>query len=166
MKSFSTLLTLLLLSYGTADAVTAGKAADTSPDVEGVQPLEIVRSEVGRFDVSESGEVVFVPTTTIPLKAGQSYGWVMLLRTSKGKVTWREEFTLPEAPETWDEAEPDSVRSISDDRRVAVTMQEVAPDEGVIFHSWTVAPGDPSGRYVIRVIVDGALEQVFEFEVE
>jgi len=167
MKSFSTLLALLLLSLGSAHAVTTGKAATSLLDGEVVRPVEIVRSEFGRFDVSESGEPVFVPTTTIPLKVGQGYGWVMLLNTSKAKVMWREEFTLPEAPEAWDdEVEPNSVRSISEDRRVAVTVQEVEPSEGVILHSWAVAPGDPTGRYVIRVIVDGSIEQVFEFDVE
>src|SRR5262245_19526442 len=166
MKPLSTLLALLL-SCGTAHAVTTGKPDTSSPDVEIARPIEIVRSEFGRFDISQSGEPVFVPATTIPLKAGQGYGWVMLLNTRKAKVKWREEFTLPEAPEAWDgEVEPNSVRSISEDRRVAVTVQEVEPSEGVILHSWAVAPGDPTGRYVIRVIVDGSIEEVFEFDVE
>ena len=57
-------------------------------------------------------------------------------------------------------------QSISEDRRVSITEREVEPDGGVIFNMWVIAPGDPAGRYVIRVIIDGAVERVFEFDVE
>jgi hypothetical protein len=46
-----------------------------------------------------------------------------------------------------------------------VTEREVAPDQGLIFNTWSVAAGDPAGKYVIRVFVEGALAKTFEFEV-
>jgi hypothetical protein len=67
---------------------------------------------------------------------------------------------------TWGDAEHLGARSVSNDGRTSVTEREVSPERGVIFNSWTVASGDPKGRYVIRGFVEGSLTKTFEFEVK
>jgi hypothetical protein len=41
----------------------------------------------------------------------------------------------------------------------------VKPQGSIIYNVWTVAPGEPKGRYVIRVTVEGSAERTFEFDV-
>jgi hypothetical protein len=36
----------------------------------------------------------------------------------------------------------------------------------VIFNFWSIAPGDPKGRYTLRVMLEGMLVSSFEFDVE
>lgn len=127
---------------------------------------EVIRAEFGVFNQGNSGKPVFVPATVVPLTPNQGYGWVMFLRTAKKRIKWREEFILPAKPNTWGDPEPLGTRSVSTDGRISVTEREVLPDQGVIFNTWAVAPGDPKGRYVIRVFVEGSLAKIFEFDVK
>ena len=127
---------------------------------------EVVRADFGLFNPPESGRPLFVPAKVVPLTPNQGYGWIMLLRTDKPKIKWREEFALPVKPDTWGDPEPLGSRSVSTDGRVSITEREVSPDRGIILNSWAVAPGDPKGRYVIRVFVEGSLARVFEFDVQ
>ena len=36
----------------------------------------------------------------------------------------------------------------------------------MIFNFWQVSPGDPKGRYTMRVMLEGMLVSSFEFDVE
>jgi hypothetical protein len=126
----------------------------------------IVRAEFGLFNFLEFGEQIFVPGRIVPYSENQSYGWIILLETKKSKIRWREEFTLPTAPVTWSSTEWQGSQFISEDKRMSIIEREVEPDQGLISHSWAIAPGDPKGRYTIRVIVENRVEQVFEFEVK
>jgi len=128
--------------------------------------LEIVRSEFGLFGKSESGRLVFQSSNTIPLKEGQGYGWFIELRTTKPSIKWREEFILPAAPETLGVAGSTARHSISVDRKTITTEREVTPQSGLISNVWTVAAGDPKGRHLIRVYVEGRLARSFEFQTE
>jgi hypothetical protein len=94
----------------------------------------------------------------------QPYGWVVALKTTQSKIKWREEFILPSAPATWDNQ--GGTHTVSPDRTVSVTEREVEPTRGIIFNSWSVAEGDPKGRYVIRLTIENATPIVFEFNVE
>jgi hypothetical protein len=160
MKPFLGLLALILLSNGVALAATTEKGLPASSEVE------IIRAEFGLFNPPGSGKPPFVSARTVPHRENQGYGWVILLKTNKARIKWREEFTLPSPPTTWGEAELENSQSISEDRRVSVVEREVEPDEGFIFNAWDVAPGDPAGRYIIRVIIENTLERVFEFDVQ
>jgi hypothetical protein len=122
--------------------------------------------EFGLFNLSDPSNLRFAPSTSVPLVPGQAYGWIIRVRTEKAKIKWREEFTLPVKPRTWGVDESVGTRSVSNDGRTSVTMREVSPDRGLIFNSWSVAPGDPKGRYSIRVFVEGYLAKAFEFEVQ
>lgn len=127
---------------------------------------KVIRAEFGLFNSPNSGKPTFVPTKVVPLIPKQAYGWIMSLRSDKLKIKWREEFTLPAKPATWGPAESLGSRSVSKDGRMSITEREVSPDRGLIYNSWTVVPGDPPGKYVIRVFVEGSLAKVFEFEVK
>ena len=127
---------------------------------------EVVRAQFGIFKQASSGKTEFVATNVVPFVPNQSYGWVMVLRTSQQKVKWREEFTLPVKPDTWGEPEALGKRAVSEDGRTSVTEREVSPNRGLILNAWSIAPGDPKGHYVIRVYVEGVLAGVFEFDVQ
>ncbi|WP_143086027.1 hypothetical protein [Formivibrio citricus] len=141
-------------------------ASPSNPTDSPSSAVEVVSADFGLFNSAESGNPPFEPAKVVPLTPNQGYGWVMLLRTDKPKIKWREEFTLPAKPDTWGNPEPLGTRSVSTDGRVSITEREVSPERGIIFNSWAVAPGDPKGRYVIRVFIEGVLASVFEFDVQ
>jgi hypothetical protein len=128
--------------------------------------VAVVGAEFGLLDLSDSDGPQVQPSTKIPLKEGQGYGWVIQLETRKLKVKWREELLLPAAPQTWGDGEKQGEHTISPDRKLCVTEQEVVVDRGLVFNAWEVAPGDPRGRYIIRVFVNDRLVRIFEFDVE
>ena len=152
---------MLLLFYKEtiANAVVGPVKNQLKPEVS------LVLAEFGLFNPLDSGEQVFVPSRTVPHNENQRYSWIVFLDTKKTTVRWREEFTLPAAPAIWDSAETQGSQFISEDKRVSILHKEVEPQQGLISHSWTVAPGDPKGRYIIRVIIENRLEEVFEFDV-
>ena len=161
MNRLRILLSLIVFVACCPVIATASNGAVGSPS-----GYEVVRAEFGIFNQPNSGKPAFVPATVVPLTPNQGYGWIMLLRTTKPKIRWREEFTLPVKPNTWGDPEPLGTRSVSTDGRTSVTEREVSPDRGLIFNTWAVAPGDPKGRYVIRIFVEGSLVKVFEFDVQ
>ena len=128
--------------------------------------IEIYRAEFGLFSRGGRGQPFFTPGTKVPLKEGQAYGWLIQVGTNQSKVKWREELTLPSAPQTWGNADKAKAPRLSDDRKTSVTEGEAEPTVGLISHSWRVAPGDPKGRYTIRLVLEDNLSRTFEFHVE
>jgi hypothetical protein len=146
-----------------AAAAASGAIIDTPPPPE----IEIVRADFGVFDLCESEERSFVPTTIVPYQEDQKYGWIMYLRTTKPKVKWREELTLPHSPDTWQVGDVPGHNSISADGRTSITEnEEELGASGVILNIWQVVHGDPKGRYVIHVFIEDRLERAFEFDVQ
>lgn len=131
-----------------------------------VPKTEILSAQFGLFNPPESGKAFFIPTKSVPYIEHQGYGWIIVIKSSKPKVRWREEFTLPSSPKTWGEGNAKCINSISHDRRTSIIECEEKFASGIISHSWSVAPGDPRGHYIIRVIVDGTEERSFEFDVQ
>ena len=118
---------------------------------------------------AEFGVIVpggFQPTTKVPFKEGQSFGWVIELDTKRDTVKWREELRLPSAPQSWQADEQSGKHTVSSDRRTSILEREVKVENGVIFNFWSIAPGDPKGRYTLRVMLEGMLVSSFEFDVE
>ena len=113
-------------------------------------PFEVVSAEFGLFNALETGRPPFIATPLVPLVVDQSYGWVIVLRTSAKTVRWREEF----------------IRAMSDDARPTITEREVTLHNSVIFNSRSVAAGDPTGTYRVRVSIEGRLVRTFEFRLE
>jgi len=128
--------------------------------------MAVVRAEFGLFNLPGSGKPAFVATRKVPLVPGQIYGWVVTVNPTQEEVSWREEFTLPGKPVTWGGPDPNASQTISSDRKTSVKEGKVVPDRGVIANTWTVAPGDPQGRYVIRVFIGNRLARTFEFDVK
>jgi len=147
----------------------AALALPAGAQVEKVVPestFKVLRAEFGTLDMKDASQPGFRPTTKVPLKDGQNYGWVIQLDTRKPVIRWREEFTLPAAPQSWGPAEKIGRRDLSADRRTSVTEREVKPARGLILNYWQVAAGDPRGRHVMKVFVEGVLVSTFEFDLE
>src|SRR5207237_541652 len=146
-------------------SAAAKTAGSTEPDVstdqapaetlsESNQPtndIRVLRSGFGLFNEPQSGKPRFEMSAKVPLREGQSYGWVIQLQTEKPKITWREELVLPARPPRLSVGPGTTV---SADGLTVSTEREIAPNEGFILHAWSVAAGDPAGRHVVRVYVD------------
>ncbi len=158
------LVPFLLLWTGWSTAALNPKVAPKM-DRSMAADIEILRTDFGLVNPPESGKPAFISTKEVPMIENQGYGWIIHLQTKKPKIRWREEFTLPAAPTTWGDREAQK-HSISEDKKVSVLEREVEPEDGLIFNFWSIAAGDPKGRYVIRVIIEDTLERVFEFEVK
>ena len=158
----------LALAFTLVPATGTVAAATASPDTAtpaAAQP-EVLDSAFGLFSLGGDGSPPFKPAAVVPLVEGQAYGWIIKLRTDSKQVRWREEFTLPAAPEAWNGATEAGVKhTLSADSRVSVMERAVEPSGGLIFNSWSVAKGDPAGKYRIRVFVEGRLAASFEFDV-
>lgn len=133
-----------------------------SPVIADELPIEIINAEFGLINNNQ-----FIASDKVPLITGQLYGWRIQLKTNKTKIKWKEQFILPKAPKTWGELNQiDGKNSISNDKRVSITEREVIPENGIIYNAWSVANGDPKGRYMIRVLIENQQERVFTFNVE
>jgi hypothetical protein len=147
------LIAVLALQMGASLASTEKAAPPTQ--------FKVVKAE---FGVIVPGG--FQPTTKVPFKDGQSFGWVIQLDTKRDVVKWREELRLPSAPQTWQADESSGKHTVSADRKTSILERETRVENGMIFNFWQVSPGDPKGRYTMRVMLEGMLVSSFEFDVE
>lgn len=166
MKNLRSVLSLFFIVVCCQALSAATVIPPTNETIYAPGSYEIIRAEFGVFNQEDSSKPAFVQAAVIPLTPNQNYGWIMLLRTAKLKVKWREEFTLPEKPDTWGDPATLGNRSVSPDGRTSITEREVSPDQGLIYNIWTVAPGDPKGRYLIKVFIEDSLAKLFEFDVQ
>jgi hypothetical protein len=108
----------------------------------------------------------FRPSTKVPLKDGQGFGWVIQLDTKRETIRWREELRMPAAPQTWQADENGRGHSVSADRKTSILEREARLENGLIYNFWQISPGDPKGRYSMRVMIEGMLVSTFDFDVE
>lgn len=141
-------------------------AGCNASNVKNGNAVDIISAEFGLLEPGSPGEMTLTPTTVVPWVANQGYGWKITLRNPPASVAWREEFTLPARPESWGSAGTVGDRTLSADGKTLVTAAQVTPTQGVIAHSWQILPGDPKGRYVMRVSVEGKLAKTFQFTVQ
>ena len=134
------------------------------PSARAEAAVQIEYHAFGVFDRTPDGRVDFRPSKIVPLKPNQEFGWIIGVTTTKPTVKWREEFTLPAPPESWGPVE--GKHEISADRKVSILEREVTPERGFVSNGWTIGPGDPKGRHVIKVTVEDAAPVVFEFDLE
>ncbi len=134
------------------------------PTPTSLKKITVTNTEFGLKRVDTKGNVTILETKTIPLQEGNAYGWRIKLKEYKGEVKWREVLRLPKPPETWGTDNGENF-SISADGTTSITRRTQSAPDGVIENFWTIAPGDPLGKYKIEVYVDDRLINTFEFEV-
>lgn len=155
-----------------AAALLAACAADgEAPGLPGghvaaAAAVEIVSAQFGVFGSNPQGQRVLFETTHFPALTAAPYGWLIVYKTAKPTIVWREEFELPEPLANWGPGEAIGVFTISPDRRTAVTERIVPTRVGFINNEWRYAPGDPIGAHAMRVYIDGQLVKEFRFDIE
>jgi hypothetical protein len=160
LVSLSLILPMTSLAYNQASA-----AGTPKPNQSIINQLIVVsKSEFGVKIVNSEGKANFFPTTTVPLKEGDAYGWRIKIDNYQGKVKWREVLTLPKPPETWI-TQNNKNFSISKDGKTATSQRTQTPVNGMIENFWTVSTGDPLGKHQIQVYIDERLIASFEFEI-
>lgn len=146
-------LTIFFLLIGTGFA----SAAD----------FEIIGAEFGLFEEGKGNEIVFQPSSYVPLAIGQRYGWIIEVRTLKRTLAVREEYVLPKAAS---DKPPDShvARNlhIPDLRRNQVSQRQLALVDGQIVGEWSIGPGEPPGKRRLQVTVEGQVAATFDYEVK
>ena len=140
-------------------------AANARPALPQTQ-FRVVKAQFGRLNPPGSPNPGFQPTTKVPLREGQAFGWVIELNAAKDRVRWREEIRLPGVPEEWRVEDKDSRHSLSADRRTSILERESRIEDGAIYNFWQLTRGDPKGRYSMRIMIEGLLVSTFEFDVE
>ncbi|TAF07315.1 MAG: hypothetical protein EAZ77_10275 [Nostocales cyanobacterium] len=146
---------------------TSTVLAEAPPEFSQVingKKITVNKSEFGVKIFNSQGKANFFPTTKVPLKKGDAYGWRIHLQNYRGKVKWREVLRLPKTPETWATHEKDENFSLSADGTTAITKRTQTSINGVIENFWKIAPGDPLGKHKIEVYIDDRLIETFEFE--
>jgi hypothetical protein len=118
----------------------------------------------GDFGIYDPNRDQVAPTKTVKFKIGDHYGWRLRVKTNQPTVRWKEEFRLPVAPKTWGDLE--NGQKIAKDNKTCITERTEAPKDGWIEHTWPELEGDPRGRYLMNVYVDGKLARTFKFSVE
>jgi hypothetical protein len=136
----------------------------SSPAPTNAKPITVSNTEFGIKRVDSKGNVTIFQTKRVPLQEGNVYGWRIKLKDYQGEVKWREVLRLPKPPETWGTDSGENF-SISADGTTSTTRRTQSAKEGVIENFWTIAPGDPVGKYKIEVYIDDRLIGTFEFEV-
>ncbi len=160
------LLSFLSLILGVITPFSVALAKNTQKYTHSSNSQQIVvnKTEFGVRIVNSARKVNFFPTTIVPLKQGDAYGWRIKLNNYQGKVQWREVLTLPQAPETWITQDHKNF-SISKDGKTAISQRTETPVNGVIENFWTISSGDPLGKYQIEVYIDKRLIGTFAFEI-
>ena len=142
-------------------ALQLSTSAATTEKVVPPGPFKVLKAEFGL--IVPGG---FQPSTKVPFKEGQSFGWVIQLDTKRDRIKWREELKLPAAPQTWQADESAGKHTVSGDRRTSTLEREARIENGLIYNFWQISSGDPKGRYTMRVMIEGLLVSTFDFDVE
>jgi hypothetical protein len=146
---------------GTVALALATGGAATAPATQ----TSIVSAEFGVLRLTPNLRLDFAPSRDVRLSAKEHYGWIMKVKTDRPRVHWHEEFTLPEGAPNWG-VQPNGSTVVSADRRTAITDRDVEPRNGLISNFWRVADGDPKGKYLMKVTIDGEETRTFEFDVK
>jgi hypothetical protein len=166
----------ILIAIATGALWVAGCAAPAvSNDPRAVVPVAVARPDVqlsvvsaqfGVFGADSLGRRVLFETDKFPAIVAAPFGWLVLFKTDKPTVIWREEFELPEVPPTWGPGEAMGIFQVSPDRKTAVTERIIPSRLGFVGNEWRYAPGDPIGAHKMRVYIDGQLIKEFKFDIE
>jgi hypothetical protein len=121
----------------------------------------VLSSKFGMFLRTPDNNLELISSNIIPCVDGQLYGWKIRLDMTDETVILREELELPVPPLTWN-VNLDNMR-ISEDRTTAITEKPVKLNNGWIINGWSVAAGDPKGRYILRIYINNKLLETYKF---
>ncbi|MCK5686417.1 hypothetical protein KAJ27_19940 [bacterium] len=107
-----------------------------------------------------NGKEIFEATTKVPFIVGQRYGWILTTESKVKIIRWTEELILPSSPKTWGITEESHVSS---DKTITVTNSKSSVINGEISNFWSIADGDPKGKYQIRLYVEDKFIEEFNF---
>lgn len=125
--------------------------------------LAVTGAEFGFIKTDDQGKTVFMNNLTVPLIVEMGFGWRLSLRSSRRFIHWQEVFINPVPPLTWGVG-PSVV--ISADRTTATTKEIAAISyNGAIDNYWYFLPGDPMGRYILKISIENMPVCTFEFDV-
>ena len=117
------------------------------------ETLTITHAGVGYFEKEgKSGPMLFRPSSEVPLKTGQGFGWVLKVDSAQSQVPVEERFTLPKPNGSWT-VDPDTTK-ISDDG-LSATTTEVHTYWDFLWRVWTMEEGDPEGPHAFALSVAG-----------
>jgi|UPI000372F942 hypothetical protein len=128
------------------------------------QQVTVTKVEFGVFRKEKNGNLTLIPTRKVPLQEGVIYGWRLQLHDYNSEVTWREILKLPKPPQTWGTTNAENFSLSADGTFVEIKRKDF-PKDGVIANSWTIASGDPVGKYIMQVYIGDRHVATFEFEV-
>ena len=144
-----------------AAALVAAACVTTEPrpprDVLGSIAADVVESRFGVVLPTDQGNQ-FRPTRFVLLVPGTTFGWGIKLADRKGKVSWAEEYSLPAPPASVGGARQSDPTLVRREGREEL-------DQGWLSKYWTLDGGDPPGRHIIDVFIDGERAHTFEFDV-
>jgi len=129
--------------------------------------LVVKRVRFGILKTTPSGDDHFIPADVLPAEDGVNYGWIAEIETSRSSVRWQERLTLPEPADDWGDVEDDDGVRISKDGRTALSTGDELVEKGEMRHvNWLLGTGDPPGRYIMDVAIEGHPVAHFEFRLD
>jgi hypothetical protein len=129
--------------------------------------LLVKRVRFGWLKTTPSGNEEFVATDTLPAEEGVNYGWIADVETTRTSLRWQERLTLPQPEADWGDAEDDDDVIISRDGRTALSTAEDVVEAGQVRHMyWLLSSGDPPGRYIMDVAIEGRPVAHLEFHLD
>lgn len=154
------LIPTLVATFVAALFCTAGAGAAEAQ-------FEIIAAEFGIFDSNTPDELTFEPTSVVPHRTGQRYGWIIDLRTNQRSLAVSEEYLLPTASTPEKAADPVSESlNIPQQRRSQVSQRQLVPVDGKIYGEWSVGPNEPAGHRRLQILIEGQLGASFEYDVK
>ncbi len=130
-------------------------------------PVEVLSAEFGTFDASNPKEIVFEPTSAVPHRVGQRYGWIIEVRTTQPSLSVREEYVMPKPVQA--EKAPDPISEVLNEasqRRNQVSQRQLVPVDRKIYGEWEIGASEPAGHRNLRVIIEGQEAASFEYDVK
>ena len=135
-------------AYGAIAAILWASIPEEKPLLEVAPDLVVYKAEFGLFGTTREGVVTFTPTSVVPHKPGQTYGFVLRFRTPRPSVKFRVEFSAP------------GMELVPGEDSMAEA------EGGVIARYWQIAPDEPAGPQTLKVSLDGKLVRSFSFSVQ
>lgn len=125
--------------------------------------LTVTHAGTGVYEVDKTTQGLrFIPTREVPLKPGNSFGWMLKVSTTLDQVRVSEKFTLPKKNGTWT-VDPETT-VISEDGLSATTTQYHTVWD-TLWRVWTFEEGDPTGPHSFELSIQDKTAATLKFEI-